>query len=156
MKRRSYSGKRHSHSGKRANTKYAYRKTLEMGIFALPTKIFVRDIGHSTAFYRDVIGFEQVFVGEEYGLARFQVGYFPIFLQQIKEGEATPTGDDALFFFTLYEEEFDTFANALAAKGVLKDGRLQRAVKGGTFAQVSDPDGNIIKIGRIARDWKPD
>jgi catechol 2,3-dioxygenase-like lactoylglutathione lyase family enzyme len=114
-------------------------------------KIPVSQITRSAEFYREALGFEQQFLAEEYGWAQFQAGDVGITLYKPGMGGGDgKIGGSLDFHLSLLPEQFDPLAADLLKRGSLAENRIHRGDDGSTFIDVCDPDGNTLKIGRMA------
>jgi len=112
-------------------------------------KVPVSDIEASSRFYVENLGFEAQFVVAEYGWAQLSAGGVPFALYRpgMGGGDGAP-GGGVDFHLSLPEEAFTARAQQLLEAGHLVEDEIHTADDGGTFMDVRDPDGNIIKISR--------
>lgn len=108
-------------------------------------KIPVSDIEKSVLFYRDVLGFKEEFVAEQYGWAQFSIGDLPLalYVPGLGGGNGQVGGSVGFHFKT---DDLETLYADYQAKGAnIPDGIFQ-GNDGSAGIDVYDPDGNIIKI----------
>jgi catechol 2,3-dioxygenase-like lactoylglutathione lyase family enzyme len=116
-------------------------------------KLPVRDVERAAAFYRDVLGMTPSFVAAEYGWAQFTAGSVPLalYVPGMGGGDGEP-GGSAGFHLALGADAFEALAERLRVAGALVDGRVHRGADGTVFVDARDPDGNVIKVVRAARE----
>jgi predicted enzyme related to lactoylglutathione lyase len=103
---------------------------------------FVRELGRSVAFYRDTLGFEiGVIDGHDGPFAMGNVGEVTLVLIQ---REAT-IGESPVVVFGL-DGGIDTYAEALAAKGVEIVVPVSGTPDGGLSVDFVDPDRNVLSL----------
>ena len=114
-------------------------------------KLPVRDVERAAAFYRDVLGMTQVFVAAEYGWAQFATGSVPLalYVPGMGGGDGEP-GGSAGFHLALGGDAFETLAERVRAAEALVGGQVHRGADGTVFIDARDPDGNVIKVVRLA------
>ena len=122
--------------------------TYRLGLLKVP----VSDVEASAAFYADVLGFELQFAVAEYGWAQLSSGDLPLALYEPGKGG----GDGAIggsidFHLDLAPEPFDRLAETLADAGALHGDQVHTSDEGGTFLEARDPDGNTLKVTRVAQ-----
>ena len=100
----------------------------------------VRDLDHARAFYRDVLGFEEVFVDLEEGWSRLTHGGMEIALA---EGEPDESGGVA----HVDVEDVKSDAERLRAAGV-QVGVVLELHGQIRLVDVFDPDGNRIQLAQ--------
>lgn len=114
-------------------------------------KVPVSDITASARFYRDGLGFQELFVVEEYGWAQFQAGDIPIALYKPGMGGGNRTPGGSVDFHLA-----STDLSALQARLKAFDPELEVGIfkndDGSETLEFSDPDGNTFKIGAAAQD----
>lgn len=114
-----------------------------LGLSLSLLKIPVSNIARSVTFYRDVLGFEEQFVVAEYGWAQFQINAVPsalslaLYVPSQGGGDRTMGGSVDFHFSTPNLE-------ALFTQG--KEAESQTGADGTRFVEVTDPDGNLLKI----------
>jgi len=114
-------------------------------------KVPVRDVERAAAFYRDVLGMREAFVAAEYGWAQFGAGSVPLalYVPGMGGGDGEP-GGGAGFHLALEADAFEALAERLRAAGALVDDQVHRGADGTVFVDARDPDGNVIKVVRVA------
>lgn len=112
-------------------------------------KVPVTDVARSVGFYRDVMGFAEGFVAEEYGWAQLSAGglTLALYVPGMGGGDAA-VGGAVGFHLALAGCEFDALVQDLEGRDALVEGRVHRGNDGTTFVDVRDPDGNVLKIMR--------
>lgn len=108
-------------------------------------KIPVSDIHQALEFYRDLLGLTPEFVVAEYGWAQLRTGNLPLALYVPGKGggAGTPGAADSLH---LALGDDAPLRQRLADAGMVVDQLLQRGNDGATFYELTDPDGNRLKI----------
>lgn len=116
--------------------------------FAL-AKIPVTDIARAAAFYREALGLAQEFVVEDYGWAQFSADGVPIALYAAGKGggDGVPGGDTGLHFAV---RALDDLAMRIVCHGTGSAGDIQAGADGTRFLDVTDPDGNTVRVFRAA------
>jgi catechol 2,3-dioxygenase-like lactoylglutathione lyase family enzyme len=121
---------------------YAYQLAL--------LKVPVTNLQRSVTFYRDELGFEPQFVVEEFGWAQLVAQELPLALYVPGQGGGSSrVGGSTGFHLLLSPTAFDSLATSLQRKGMLVTGQVQTGADDTRFIEVSDPDGNVIKIMRM-------
>ena len=112
-------------------------------------KIPVTDFAAATAFYREVLGFEEEFAVEAYGWAQYRVGELPLCLYQtgMGGGSGEPGGDTGIH---LEVSDAKAAFKFLGDQGAEFACDLTTSDDGGSFFEVKDPDGNTLKICQAA------
>ena len=108
-------------------------------------KIPVSDIARSATFYRDSLGFEEMFVVPEYGWAQLKSGNLQLALYKPGMGG----GDRSLggtVDFHLEVADLERYLAHLISKGTNAGTGIQKGDDGTQFVEVTDPDGNVLKI----------
>src|SRR5689334_5156611 len=106
--------------------------------------LFVSDVDRSTAFYRDIVGFEAQPVREQYGdAAEAEVTFGPARLQF---GRQTDEPSRAVLFFET--DDVDLMREAIAARGG-SPGEIAPVnwIKMRVF-ELRDPDGHTLWFGQ--------
>lgn len=113
-------------------------------------KVAVSDLKLSTKFYETNLGFESVFVLEEYGWSQMKNGdlAFALYVPGLGGGEKEPGGSTD-FHLVLTPDEFDPLAKRLLEEGLLSEGIIHTGDDDSTFIDVLDPDQNIVRIARL-------
>ena len=108
-------------------------------------KIPVTDLERAAAFYRDVLGFTEVFVVVEYGWGQFQVDELPIalYVPGMGGGDRQPGGS---IDFHLEVSDVEACHDAWVEQGAVIPAGVVRSDEGSSFFEVTDPDGNALKI----------
>ena len=108
-------------------------------------KIPVNDVEQAADFYRDVLGFKQEFVVPEYGWAQFTIGELPLglYVPGKRGGNRSPGGS---IDFQLLTDDLEALHQRCVAAGAETGEGIVTSNDGLAFFEVSDPDGNILKI----------
>lgn len=110
--------------------------------------LYVRDVGKSLGFYRDLLGFEPIEVwGSDYARLRSPKGTTTIALHVLGKGEAMNPKQSG---FRLYfeAEDLDILCKRLAAGGVKFDQMPKDMEWGWRHAYLADPDGHELSLYR--------
>jgi len=112
-------------------------------------KVAVSNLNQSVQFYQEALGFELVFVAEEYGWAQLKSGDidFALYVPGLGGGEKQ-LGGSTDFHLMLDESKFEVLSKQLLASGHLSENMIHTGNDGTTFIDVLDPDHNIIKMFR--------
>ena len=112
-------------------------------------KIPVSDFPAATAFYREVLGLHEDFAVEEYGWAQYRAGDIPLclYVPGMGGGAGVPGGDTGLHLSVNDAEEAH---RRIASRGGTFACDLTASDDGGSFFEVADPDGNVIKVCQAA------
>jgi catechol 2,3-dioxygenase-like lactoylglutathione lyase family enzyme len=113
----------------------------------------VKALEPAVAFYRDLMGFQLLFVEPQYHFASFKVGDLDFSLASGEDGEAVAethgTGDRNTGIGFLVAD-LDAAHAELAAKGVHFTLAPSKQPWGGYMAMFADPDGNIFYLNQAA------
>lgn len=112
-------------------------------------KIPVSNVTVSSAFYCDVLGWNEEFVAKEYGWAQLSSGELSLALYEVGKGGGNRIiGGTVDFHLWMDASAFDPLAEQLKTAGHLSENRIHTGNDGSTFIDIVDPDGNIIKVMR--------
>ena len=108
-------------------------------------KIPVSDFERATAYYREGLGLEEQFAVAEYGWAQYATGYLPLCLYTVGlgGGSGTPGGDSGIH---LAVPDAAALHARLTERGLSGLGEVHTSDEGDSFFDVTDPDGNVLKI----------
>jgi len=108
-------------------------------------KIPVGDFERATAWYREGLGLEEQFAVPEYGWAQYATGNLPLCLyaEGMGGGAGTPGGDAGIH---LAVSDPAALHARLAERGLSGLGELHTSDEGTTFFEVTDPEGNLLKV----------
>ena len=108
-------------------------------------KIPVTDFDRATAWYREGLGLEEEFAVAEYGWAQYATGNVPVCLYAAGKGGGSGTpGGDAGLHLAVADPKALHARYAEAGLGGL--GELHTSDEGTAFFEVTDPDGNLLKV----------
>ncbi len=115
--------------------------TLSLNIIKLP----VKDLKRAVAFYRDKLGFQELFVVEEYGWGQLQRDQVPLALYLPgKGGGDRPVGGSADFHFSV--DDIVELAKEWMEKGADLGQGLVSGDDTTVFLEFPDSEGNVLKV----------
>ena len=108
-------------------------------------KIPVSDFERATAWYREGLCLEEQFAVAEYGWAQYATGNLPLCLYAEGRGggSGSPGGDTGIH---LAVSDAPALHARFASSGLSGLGELHTGDDGSTFFEVTDPDGNLLKV----------
>ena len=110
-------------------------------------KIPVHNVSEASNFYRDVLGFELVFVTEKYGWAQLESKDISLAVYNpSKDGGRRVIGCEIDLEMKLPPKEFKNLVRRVRHNHNLSDGIIHQSKRGTPFLQVFDPDHHIIKV----------
>lgn len=112
-------------------------------------KIPVSDVARALPFYRDALGFSEVFVVAEYGWAQLTAGDLPLalYVPGMGGGDRAPGGE---VDFHLAVPDLEAWCAAAVGRGASCPAGVERGDDGSAFCVVVDPDGNRLRIMALA------
>lgn len=108
-------------------------------------KIPVSDVARALPFYRDALGFNEVFVVAEYGWAQLSAADLPLalYVPGLGGGDRAPGGE---VDFHLAVPDLEVWCVAAVARGASCPAGVERGDDGTAFCVLVDPDGNRLKF----------
>jgi catechol 2,3-dioxygenase-like lactoylglutathione lyase family enzyme len=106
----------------------------------------VRDMARSVEFYRDQVGLEFLYGGENAGFTSFRVGGG--FLNLTREGTAEPAWWGRLIF---HVDDVDAHYRRLTGFGLTTTTQPVDAPWGERYFHIDDPDGHELSFARPLR-----
>jgi predicted enzyme related to lactoylglutathione lyase len=109
--------------------------------------VYVRDFASALAFYRDVLGLPLRFADEEFGFASFATagaGFTIAKIDAADPEQRTLVGRHTGIAFGV--DDLEKSYEAWRAKGVAFPLPPTKQPWGGTLAQLSDPEGNLLTV----------
>lgn len=103
----------------------------------------VRDVARSTAFYRDLLGFQELHVADD--IAELVMGETKLVLLRARDDLGAPK-DLHFGFHEASRTDVDDWGRRARARGTTIESGPGRAGWGGYVLHLRDPDGYLIEI----------
>ena len=116
-----------------------------MKLYAI--RVFVTDWPKACEFYGETLGLTQKFSDESMGWAEYDIGGASLGVERVASDDAERAARVGRFVgMSLQVDDIDATYRTLQDKGVEFASPPQKQPWGGTLAQMSDPDGNVITL----------
>jgi catechol 2,3-dioxygenase-like lactoylglutathione lyase family enzyme len=108
-------------------------------------KLPVSDLKRAVAYYRDVLGFQEMFTEPAYGWSSLSAGdvKLGLYVPGMGGGDQTPGGSAG---FQLEVNDLTSLHQCLADRGAIMSQGVHMSDDGMRRLIVSDPDGNLLQI----------
>ena len=110
-------------------------------------RVFVTDWPKACEFYGGTLGLAQKFSNESMGWAEFDIGGASLGVERVGPDDTESLALVGRFVgMSLQVDDIDTTCRQLSEQGVEFQSPPEKQPWGGTLAQMSDPEGNVITL----------